>query len=324
MINNKLRTPVTCASIFLILCLAALNIANASELSNEEKLLLRIDEILSDDTRSSLPASLSVDLGWDSESGQNYYSSLDLPVYDQRLLLSGGKNTSLNSETDEQESSTSYAIGFFSDPRDKLGLGVEYRSWKFEESVEINALRGTIEVNYPAVVFSVTPQFRNIAFNDTLQTIAGPREVEVHIDSTGYNANLTIYMPGDVWLSGSYASHIYNDEIFLLGQSRSFFDIVQQETSLVRLSPGVLNNTYGLEKNRTGFNFGLDFATTGLLIGWSESLSAVDGETTTTTDGGIYWYPEKHWRLGLNGGVQDNSSNSDQISFGSISLKYRF
>ncbi len=321
MFDIWLRMQVTRVLFFLIIGLAGLSLTNAAELSDEEKLLQKIDEILSEDIRKPFPASISVDLGWDSESGRNYYSGLDLPVYDLRFLLSGGKNTSLNSVTDEEESSTSYAIGFFSDSRGKLGLGLEYRSWKFEEFVEINALRGTVELNYPAVSLSFTPQFRNIAFNDTLDTGVGPRDIEVRIDSTGYNANLTVYLPGDVWVSGLYASHIYNDEI---GLGRSFFDFIQTDASQIRLSPGVLNQTYGLEKNRTGFNAGMDFATIGLSVRWSESLSAVDKEKTTTTDGSIYWYLDKHWRLGLNGGIQGNSINSDQISFGSISLKYRF
>jgi len=202
-----------------------------------------------------------------------------------------------------------------------LGLGVEYRSWKFEEFVEINSLEGTIGLNYPAVSFSFTPQFRNIAFNDTLVIGASSREIDVRIDSTGYNASLTVYLPADAWVSGLYASHIYNDEI---GLGRSFFDIIRRDAFQARLTPAVLNQTYGLEKNRTGFIAGVDFAVIGLSVRWSESLSAIDKETTTTTDGTIYWYMDKHWRLGFNGGIQDNSINSDQISFGNISLKYRF
>jgi len=305
----------------LLIGLAGLSLTNAAELSEEEKLLQKIDEILSEETREPYPASISLDLGWDSGPGKNYYSSLDLPVYDLRFLLSGGKNIILNSVTDEEETSTSYAIGLFSDARDKLGLGVEYRSWKFEKFVEINALRGTIELNYPAVSLSFTPQFRNIAYNDTLDTGMGPRDIEVRIDSAGYNASLTVYLPGDVWVSGLYASHIYNDEI---GLGRSFFDIIRRDAFQARLAPSVLNQTYGLEKNRTGINAGIDFSVIGLSVSWSESLSAIDKETTTTTDGTIYWYLDKHWRLGFNGGIQGNSINSDQISFGNISLKYRF
>jgi len=295
--------------------------SNASEASEEEKLLKEIDEILSEDTREPLPASVFLDMGLDSDSGKNYYSGLDLPVYDLRFLLSGGKNVSSNAVIDEEDSSTFYAIGLFSDARDKLGLGVEYRSWKFEEIVEINALRGTIELNYPDVSLSFTPQFRNIAFNGTLNTMTGPREIEIRIDSIGYNANLTVFLPADTWVSGLYASHIYNDEI---GLGRSFFDLVRQEASQIRLSPGILNQTYGLEKNRTGLIAGIDFAIIGLFVRWSESVSAVDREKTTTTDGNVYWYLDKHWRLGFNGGIQSDSINSDQISFGNISIKYRF
>lgn len=321
----RLRMPMSCVLLYLAINFSLLPIAMASEVSDEEeKILQKIDELLLSYEQKTVPASISVDFGWDSESGKNYFSSLDLPVFEQRLLLSGGQNTSLNTITDEQETSTSYSVGIFSDARDKLGLGVEYRSWKFEESVEINALRGTIEVNYPAVIFSFTPMFRNIAFKDTVRTLSGPREVEAHIDSSGYNANLTFYMPENVWLSGAYASHIYNDEIFFLSQSRSFFDLIQTQTSLMHLSPAVLNNTYGLEKNRKSVNLGLDFESTGISVGWSESVSAVDAEKTMTTDGTIYWNLDKHWRLGLNGGVQTNSINSDQISFGNLSLKYRF
>lgn len=315
------RTLAMRVLFFLVIGYVGLSTTNAAELSEEEKLLQEIDEILSEDARELLPASVFLDMGWDSDSGKNYYSGLDLPVYDLRFLLSGGKNVSSNAVIDEEDSSTFYAIGFFSDARDKLGLGVEYRSWKFEELVEINALRGTIELNYPDVSLSFTPQFRNIAFNGTLDTMTGPRDIKVRIDSTGYNANLTVFLPEDVWISGSYASHIYNDEI---GLGRSFFDLVRQEASQIRLSPGILNQTYGLEKNRIGFIAGIDFAIVGLFIRWSESLSAVDREKTATTDANIYWYLDKHWRLGFNGGVQSDSIDSDQISFGNISLKYRF
>jgi len=315
------RTLAMRVLFFLVIGYVGLSTTNAAELSEEEKLLQEIDEILSEDTREPLPASVFLDMGWDSDSGKNYYSGLDLPVYDLRFLLSGGKNVSSNAVTDEEDSSTFYTIGFFSDARDKLGLGVEYRSWKFEEIVEINALRGTIELNYPDVSLSFTPQFRNIAFNGTLDTMTGPRDIKVRIDSTGYNANLTVFLPGDAWISGLYASHIYNDEI---GLGRSFFDLVRQEASQIRLSPGILNQTYGLEKNRIGLIAGIDFAVIGLFVRWSESLSAVDREKTTTTDGNIYWYLDKHWRLGFNGGIQSDSIDSDQISFGNISLKYQF
>ncbi len=321
MFNTRSRILALRVMFFLVIGLAGLSLTNASELSEEEKLLQKIDEILSEDTRQPLPASISLDLGADSDSGKNYYSSIDLPVYERRFFLSGGKNVSSNAVTDREDSSTFYGIGFFSDPRDKLGLGVEYRSWKFEELVEINALRGTIELNYPAVSLSFTPQFRNIAFNGSLDTMTGPREIKVRIDSVGYNANLTVFLPADVWISGLYASHIYNDEI---GLGRSFFDLVRREATQIRLSPGILNQTYGLEKNRTGFIAGINFAIIGLFVRWSESVSAVDREKTTTVDGNIYWYMDKHWRLGFNGGIQSDSISSDQISFGSMSLEYRF
>jgi len=98
---------------FLVIGLAGLSLtnaseSNASESSEEEKLLQKIDEILSEDTRQTLPASIYLDLGVDSDSGKNYYSSLDLPVYDLRLLLSGGKIVLLDPATDKEESSTSY------------------------------------------------------------------------------------------------------------------------------------------------------------------------------------------------------------------------
>jgi hypothetical protein len=206
----------------------------------------------------------------------------------------------------------------FGNRREKLSLGVEYRSWNFEDIVEINALRGTVELNFPEIVFSLTPQFRNITY--TLKNASGSRETEAHIDSTGYNTNLTLYLPGNVWMSGAYASHIYNDEIFIFNQSRSFFDVVQR----VNLSPAIMNNTYGLEKNRTSVGLGIDFATAGMSVSWSESISAVDEETTVTIDAGIYWSMDKHWRIKLSGGAQTNSINDDQISFGIMSLKYRF
>lgn len=320
----RTHTAVLCVLFSAYFILADSVEAFASESNEEVKLLQAVDKLLFQDAREPMPASVSASIGWDSESGKNYFTSLDLPVFEQRLLMSGGKNTALNSEIDEEESSTSFSIGVFSDGREKLGLGVEYRTWKFEDIVEINALRGTIELNFPDVVFSLTPQFRNIAFKDTLTVAGVPREVEVHIDSTGFNSSITIFMPADIWLAGAYASHKYNDEIFFAGARRSFFEIVQQEETLIRLSPGVLNNTYGLEKTRTSASIGMDFDVTGISVGYSESVSAVDEEKTTTTDGSIYWRPDKHWRISLSGGVQGNSINSDQSSFGNVSLRYRF
>lgn len=300
------------------------NAVFASEVNDDARILQEVDKLLSSESKNSLPASVSLDYGWDSETGRNYYTNLDFPVFEKRLLLSGGKNTSLNSETNEEESSTSYSIGIFNDGRDTLGLGVEYRSWNFENIVEINSLRGTIELNFPDVVFSLTPQFRNISYTDTVTFLNNSRELDIHIDSSGYNTSLIIYMPADIWVSGAYAAHQYNDEIFAFNSRRSFFEIAAQQNSIVRLSPVVLDNTYGLEKNRSSADIGVDFKQTGISIGWSESVSAVDEESSTTTNGKIYWRMDKHWQISLSGGVQSNSINSDKTSYGVLSARYRF
>jgi hypothetical protein len=318
------RTFVLRVLLSFVFALAVVNNIHAAELNDDEKLLREIDKLLFNEPSKPAPASITVNIGGDSETGKNYFTSLSLPVFEQRLLLTGGNNTADNSETGEEESSSSYSIGVFSSAKDKLGLGVEYRSWTFEDIVEINALRGTVELNFPDIYFSLTPQFRNIEYHDTLVTAGGPRELDIHIDSYGYNMNLVVYMPADFWISGAYASHSYNDEIFALGARRSFFEIAANEESLLRLSPAILNSTYGLEKTRTGASIGLDFKEAGISLGWSESVSAIDEEKTTTTDGSIYWYMDRHWRLKVSGGSQTNSVNNNQITFATLSIKYRF
>jgi len=313
-----------CAACLFLFLLSVKSNAIAADPAEEEKLLAEVDRLLFTEGFKILPATISLDTGWDSEGGKNYFASVNLPVFEKRLLMSGGKSSSVNPETDEEETSTSYAIGIYSDAREKLGLGVEYQSWKFEDIITINTLQGTIALNYPAVIFSLTPVYRNIAISGTFRTVFGPREFDVHIDSYGYRSGLIINLPAGTWLSGTYASHSYDDEIFFVGTSYSFFDLIERENFLLRLSPGVQENTYGLEKLRYGGSAGIDLDNTGVSIGWSESTSAVDGEKTATTSASLYWLPEKNWMLRLSGGVQDNTSNSDTVSFGTISLKYSF
>lgn len=256
----------------------------------------------------TLPSRITLERGWDSADGKNYFVDADIDLAGPRLFLGYGESDSQSGSTILNTSTKQ--VEFSSHPLNDAVAAIGYSEWGQDGEINIKTYRLDLVLNTDNWSYTLAPQTRKIE----LHTLAAMRPI-LDIDSDGMNLAMSFYGADPFYLGISYSVHDYSRDVSSLA--------THPILSLI-FSAASLEHAYGFEKERLAGNLGLAFGWGSLGVDGTRSVSEVDNSVSTSIAASIRYKINRHWSINFRGGKSDNSFSIEETRFGSVRLGYQF
>lgn len=256
-------------------------------------------------------STLTVETGWDSEAGSDYYIEADLSSETgPQLLLAADSSVSATSTS--ETTTNSYLMGLYNNPAKALEFGVDYEYWGNSDELVTNTVRATLGWHRDNLSIRLRPQYRNITLY-TRQLAMMNRRLSVDTSSTGLGIQFRYYRMSPLILSVGHLRNHYDANLSGLATGllpRYIF------------SPTTLDLAYGFERDRSYVDISVDFKYAKPGVEWWQSRSAVDNSEVTVYTAYASKRLSKSWKMRLEAGRETSGNTTDDIAIAGLGFSY--
>jgi len=271
--------------------------------------LLVVSAVLTIAQADTSASRLSLEQGWDSADGRDYFAQADIDLVGPRLYLGYGETDATSGAT--VLDTVTRQIGISSDPRQDMGAGLSYSDWGQDGEINILTWRVDFTYNTENWRFTLAPQRRRIE----LYTLLVIRRPVIDMDSDGLNLAVDFYGADPFYMGVSYSTHDY---------SRNISAFADDPRLALLFSPASLEYVYGFEKRRLSGTMGIGFDWGSVGIDAYRSESGVDDSISTVVALSLSYDFNLHWGMDVRAGRSDNSFSTETTTFASLAAGYRF
>ena len=264
-------------------------------------------------------SSIRLELGADSNEGQEAYLDMDLVMgYNTHILLMSGVSR-LKSESDVYET-RSRSIGFSSDYDALFVFGFDDDYWGNPETLETNTQRFKIGTNLGNWFLQYVYEDRKSKLRTNRVVFKQGSLVDIPVviefNSTGKGIDVSFYGFYPLTINVSYIEYEYERDLNIISRHPRFAKSTFPSTSL--------DAATGLESWRRSadISYSLDWGIAG--ISGSQSESEIDSSLSTTGSLYMIWDISQQWSTGFTVGESRTDDSEDVIRFIRISVSHQW
>ena len=264
---------------------------------------------VSANSQAESKSTIALELGTDSESGQNHYVSGRYALDNGVLIKAATGESTSRDNTNARLVSSSYTAGIQSDPSQLVNLSFDISRSSQLDTIDIDTRIFSVDVNTRDWNLFISPEFRDIS----IQTITNKT---IDLSSDGFTTGIGYYGWDPIYISIQYSFYDYSRNLSAISNQLNFFNKI--------LGSDIVNQIYALEDDRTTIELGYYFENASVAISQSEGVSTVDQSISIVNKIYLGYKLDDNWSLGFSGGTSKINTSSGNTTFGNVNLNYRW